>query len=73
MCSHLFLEQLTWVNIGINLTGSELIRSKPYPIPHSKLESVKHEIDFTLNIGVIELSDSPFCSPIIIVKKSKKM
>jgi hypothetical protein len=54
----------------INLTDSEPIRSKPYPLPYAKLETVKREIDSMLNIDVIEPSDSPYCSPIVLVKKS---
>ncbi|XP_070545582.1 uncharacterized protein [Ptychodera flava] len=59
-------------NIGehdIKLTSAEPVRSKPYPLPFAKTEEVKSEVIKMLNMGVIEPSDSPYASPIVIVKK----
>ena len=53
----------------INLTSSEPVRSKPYPVPYSMRESLKKDIDDMMNMGVIRESNSPYASPVVVVKK----
>ena len=54
---------------NIKLTDMTPIRSKPYPIPYHMYPDLKQEIDEMLKLDVIEITDSPYCSPIIMLKK----
>ncbi len=59
-------------NLGehhIELTSSEPIRSKAYPLPFAMREAVDKEIDLMLASGVIEPSTASYASPIVVVKK----
>ena len=51
------------------LTSQDPIRSKPYPTPYSIRESLKSDIQDMLEMGVIRESNSPYASPVVIVKK----
>ena len=53
----------------LRLTTTEPVRVRPYPIPHSQRETVQKEVQMMLDLGVIERSDSPYCSPIVLVRK----
>ena len=53
----------------IKLTTDEPIRSKPYPIPFALKDTVKEEISNMLKLKVIEPSESPYASPIVLVDK----
>ena len=53
----------------IKLTSNQPIRTKPYPLPFISRDDVCAEVRKMLASGVIESSDSPYCSPIVIVKK----
>ncbi|XP_071487082.1 uncharacterized protein [Diadema antillarum] len=53
----------------IKLKGNEHLKSKPYPIPHSLRDTVREEVKTMLSLGVIEPSESPIASPIVLVKK----
>ena len=53
----------------IELTSQEPIRQKPYPLPYSMREIVQEEIKAMLEAGVIERTDSPYASPIVLVRK----
>ena len=53
----------------INLTSGEPVRSKPYPVPYSMRESLKKDIDDMTKMGVIRESNSPYASPVVVVKK----
>ena len=53
----------------IKLSSDEPIQSKPYPVPYAMLDDMKKEIDEMLRLKVIEVSDSPYSSPIVIIKK----
>lgn len=53
----------------IKLTSDKPIRSKPYPLPFTSRDTVCEEVRKMLEAGVIEPSDSPYSSPIVIVKK----
>ena len=70
--SSLFTEAPGTTNLvqhHINLTSSEPVRSKPYPVPYSMRESLKKDIDDMMRMGVIRESNSPYASPVVVVKK----
>ncbi|GFO40607.1 retrovirus-related pol polyprotein from transposon 17.6 [Plakobranchus ocellatus] len=53
----------------IRLTTDDVIRVKPYPLPFAARDFVTQEVKDLLSLGVIEPSDSPYCFPIVVVKK----
>ncbi|XP_071797127.1 uncharacterized protein [Asterias amurensis] len=53
----------------ITLHKNEPIRSKPYPLPHALRDTIKEEVSTMLKMGVVEPSNAPFASPIVLVKK----
>jgi len=60
-------------NIGehdIKITTDVPIRSKQYPIPFALKQIVIDEVKSMLDLGVIEPSESEYCSNFVIVKKS---
>ncbi|GFO16626.1 reverse transcriptase [Plakobranchus ocellatus] len=59
----------TTIHHVIRLSTNEIIRIKPYPLPFASQEFLKTEISQLLSLGVIEHSTSPYCSPVVIVKK----
>ena len=54
----------------IIVTTGKPIRSKPYQVPFSLKKDIKTEIDNMLKMGIIEPSNSPYASPVVLVKKS---
>ena len=59
-------------NLGIHdikLTDDIPVRRKPYPIPHALRKQVQDEIDSMVKQGIVEPSESPYASPLVIVKK----
>ena len=60
-------------NLGehdIKLTTDTPIRSKQYPIPFALKKTVEDEVKSMLELGVIERSDSEYCSNYVITKKA---
>ena len=53
----------------IELTTTDPVRNKPYPLPFSTRETVKEEVAKMLEANVIERADSPYASPVVLVKK----
>ena len=53
----------------IRLTDDLPVRTKQYPLPHSQLEVVRTEVETMLSMGIIERANSPYSSPIVLVKK----
>ena len=53
----------------IKLKDNTPIRKKPYPLSFSSESIIKEEVSSMLSMDVIERSDSPFSSPIVLVKK----
>ncbi|GFN76488.1 retrovirus-related pol polyprotein from transposon opus [Plakobranchus ocellatus] len=53
----------------MKLTSTEPIRKKPYPVPQALKETVRNEVDNMLQAGIKEPSNSPYCSPSVVVKK----
>ena len=54
---------------SIKLKDNTPIRKKPYPLSFSSETIIKEEVSSMLSMDVIEKSDSPFSSPIVLVKK----
>ena len=55
----------------IELTSEVPVRVKPYPIPLRLVDAVKDEISEMEAAGIIEKSTSPYCSPMVVVKKKE--
>lgn len=53
----------------IILTSETQIRVKPYPIPLHFRQQVDDEIKELLNLGIIQESESEYCSPLVLVRK----
>jgi len=53
----------------VELTQREPVRCKAYPTPYKMQEIVDKEIDGLLEMGVIERSEAPYASPLVLVKK----
>ena len=53
----------------IDLKHDRPIASKPYRIPHSRMEVVENEIQRMLDTGVIRPSKSPYAAPCLLVWK----
>ncbi|XP_068241429.1 uncharacterized protein [Palaemon carinicauda] len=53
----------------IELTSTEPIRKKMYPVPAHLKEEVCKEVDKLLKLGIIEESKSDYCNPIVMIKK----
>jgi hypothetical protein len=53
----------------IELTTTDPIRVRPYPVPYAKRKDVQEEIQKMLDAGVIEPSSSPYTAPVVMVKK----
>lgn len=45
------------------------VKVKSYPLPFSTTEIVKEEVTKMLKMDIIELSDSPYAAPVVLVKK----
>ena len=59
----------TLLHHDIQLVSSIPFRTKSRPIPYTMLDTVNEEVSKMLDLNIIEPSKSPFCSPIVIVKK----
>lgn len=53
----------------IKLSSNQPVVSRPYAVPHSLRESLKADLEEMQNMGIIRPSDSPYASPVVIVKK----
>lgn len=54
----------------INVTSEIPIKQQTRPIPYTVRNEVKQQLDDMLTAGIIEESDSPWASPIVLVRKS---
>ncbi|XP_069138852.1 uncharacterized protein [Argopecten irradians] len=59
----------TLVEHDINLTTNDPVRVKSHTLPFQMKATIREEVDKMLKMGVIEPSDSPFASPVVIVRK----
>ena len=57
------------IECDLQLTTNVPIRSKPYPVPHALRETIQKEVDDMLSLGIIEKSNSPYASPVVMVRK----
>lgn len=57
------------VSHSICLTSSEPIRSKAYKVPFAVQENITKEVNEMLVHDIIEPSNSPYSSPVVLVKK----
>ena len=53
----------------IRLTTDIPVHRKPYPMPQSLATAFNEEVDRMIELGIIEPSTSPYCSPVVMVKK----
>ena len=53
----------------IILTDNNPVRCKSYPVPHALRECMKDEVEKMLELDIIEKSDSPYSSPLLMVRK----
>ena len=59
-------------NLGehsISLTTAEPVYSKPYILPYAIRDEIDKELESMMESGIIERSNSPYASPIVVVKK----
>ena len=57
------------INHTVELNTQTHIRSRAYQVPQSLRETIRDEVDTMLKMGIIEQSNSPYASPVVIVKK----
>jgi predicted aspartyl protease len=53
----------------INTNNAKPIRQRPYRVPQASEEHIDNMVDEMLNSGLITKSNSPWASPIVLVKK----
>ena len=53
----------------IHLLTDEPVRAKPYPLPYNMRAVVEKEVTDMIKLGVIEPTNSPYSSPLHLVKK----
>ena len=53
----------------IELLNDKPVKMKPYALPFHAEDVVKREVDNMLKMGIIKESNSPYASPIVLVKK----
>ncbi|KAL8573663.1 hypothetical protein ACOMHN_007216 [Nucella lapillus] len=53
----------------VELTTKQPVNAKAYPIPYATRQVVEEEVDKMLKLGVIEPLRSPYCAPVVIVRK----
>ena len=59
----------TLLEHDIKLTRDAPVRVKQYPLSFNMMEAAKDEVRDIIDLGIVEPSDSPYCSPALIVKK----
>ena len=54
----------------IIVTSANPIRSKQYPVPFTLKKEIKNEVENMLKLDIIEPTNSPYASPVVMVRKS---
>ena len=54
---------------SINLTNDVPVKSKPYSVPYGVRESLRSDIQEMQDLAITRVSNSPYASPVVIVKK----
>lgn len=62
------LQQTTATEHHIPLTNNKPVYVHPYRLSPKKQEFVKHQVTDMLTQNLIETSDSPYCSPIVVIE-----
>jgi len=57
------------LSLKIETGDAKPFRKRPYPMSPYMSEILNREVDEMLKLGVIEPSNSPWCSPVLLVKK----
>ena len=55
----------------IDLTSDIPVRQTPHPAPFALKPLLKKELQQMEDLGIIRKSDSPYTSPVVVVKKKK--
>ncbi|XP_069972952.1 uncharacterized protein [Penaeus vannamei] len=55
---------------AIHMNTDKPVRQKPYPTPNSLVKEFNKEVDKMFEMKIIEPSTCPYCSPVLMVKKS---
>lgn len=58
-----------WVYCNLQLTTNNPVHVKQYPLPFATRDSVEREVREMERLGIVERSESPYNSPVILVKK----
>lgn len=58
-----------WVECHLETTTTTPVHVKQYPLPFAMREEVEKEVKEMEALGIIEKSDSPYNSPVLLVKK----
>ena len=53
----------------VHLIDNRPIRCRPYALPYAVREEIQEEIQEIINTGITRKSDSPYASPMVVVKK----
>ena len=53
----------------VQLTETEPVKHKSYPIPYKMQKDIDKEIDNMLAMRVIQHSEAPYASPLVLVNK----
>ena len=60
----------TLLDHDIKFTTETPVRVKQYPLQFSMLETVVDEVRSMIDLGLVEHFDSPYCSPVVVVRKT---
>lgn len=60
----------TTVTHTINLMTAAPVRSRVYPVPVHLRRVFDEEVDELLKLGIIQRSESDFCSPVVLIRKA---
>ena len=59
----------TLLEHDIKLTTDTPVRVKQYPLPFNMMEAAKDDVRDMINLDIVDPSESPYCSPVFIVKR----